>query len=517
MNPTDFSNQNIPVSSRGAGSQALQSERLLLVKEANPTNNLRDYLSILFKHKISIIAVLLFLSITGITFAFLYHKWGFEPKYEARSSLLVKLGWEAYSPDLSLENRRSNVGLNEIMGSEMSILQSRELKEKVINALKPETIFPQLLNKPFQGLTNSDAALVLFDKQLFVRSGARGNNIIEVAFDGSNPGSAAAVVNQLVNFYIDKRSEIYRDPKSILFLEKKTEEYRQKLAESEGRLKAFRDETKIVSFDEQRTMLLKQRLDLIAALNGTSNEMRELQEKIAELEKQLSSLPKTAVTAAASERAVDADARLLNLQLQEQELLAKYKEDNRLVTNIRGQIEMVRQFLEKNSVNKSKPGVAPPDPVYQDIQKQILSGKAELGTLKVRYADTEKQLGDVAKDLQVFEGLEVRSKELTREVADNQEKYSSYRQRLEEARVHDELDRQKMTSVSVIEPAGVPIAPINGQRPLVLLIAAAIGVAIAGSFGLAYVRELAKQVMSTAMEAEKRLDLPVLVTIPIKN
>ena len=66
------------------------------------------------------------------------------------------------------------------------------------------------------------------------------------------------MVNQLVGFYIDKRTEIYKDPKWVLFLEKKADEYQQKFADSENKLRIFREETKIVSFDEQRTMLLNQ-------------------------------------------------------------------------------------------------------------------------------------------------------------------------------------------------------------------------------------------------------------------
>ena len=58
------------------------------------------------------------------------------------------------------------------------------------------------------------------------------------------PAKAAAVVNQLVGFYIDKRTEIYKDPKSVLFLEKKADEYQQKFADSENKLRIFREETK---------------------------------------------------------------------------------------------------------------------------------------------------------------------------------------------------------------------------------------------------------------------------------
>jgi uncharacterized protein involved in exopolysaccharide biosynthesis len=154
--------------------------------------------------------------------------------------------------------------------------------------------------------------------------------------------------------------------------------------------------------------------------------------------------------------------------------------------------------------------------LYQDVQKQILANKAELSALKVRYTDAEKQLVELNAEIQSLEGLESKNKELGREVSANEEKYHGYRQRLEEAKLYDELDRQKMTSVSVLEPAEVPIVSVN-PRPLASLIAIALAAALGASLGIAFVREICRQVMSTAMEAEKRLDLPVLVTIPIKQ
>ncbi len=516
MSNIDFPDQNVPVPSHAAGSPALQSERMLLVRQASPTNNLRDYLSIFFKHKTSIIVAFVVISIIGIALAFVYKKWIYEPKFEARSSLLVKTGWENYSPDLSLEKRQgSPVNQADVLGSEISILQSRELKEKVISSLKPGNIFPQLAKAPYEGHSNNDAALALMEKHLVVSPEKRGN-IIDVVFDGNDPSRLAPVVNLLVSYYIDKRTDIYKDPKAVLFLEKKADEYRQKLLESEDRLKAFRQETKIVSFDEERDMLLKRRSDLAGTLTATANGIKEIEEKIAEFEKQLASIPKTATTATAYDMTKDAGGKLLNLQLQEQELVAKYKEDNRLIANIRAQIAMVKEYLEKNSAN-AKPGAAPADPVYQDVQKQILSNKVELGASKIRYAALEKELGELNAQIQAFEALGNRYKELTRDLSANEENYRGYRQKLEEARIYDELDRQKMTSVSVLEPAGVPIAPVNPPKPFILLIAAAIGAAILGSFGIAYMRELAKQVMSTAMEVERKLDLPVLITIPIRN
>jgi polysaccharide biosynthesis protein PslE len=511
----------LPVPSNVPAPPALNLERIHLIREDSPANGLRDYLSIFFKHKLGVLVSFLILGILSVAGVLIYSYFIYTPLFEARSLVLVKAGWENNSPEYSLESqRKANFNMTDLISSEARILDSRELKARVVNSLKPENIFPDLVKNPIPGLSNNEAALVMLEKDLSVISGktlsvpaVQLGNVIEVIFGATDPARAAAVVNQLVSFYIEKRSEIYKDPKSVLFLEKKADEFRQKLADAENRMKTFREETKIVSFDEQRTMLLKQKSTLAGDLDGTANQIKEVQEKISELERQLASVAKTATTSVAAERRADAESRLLLLQLQEKELVAKYKEDNRLVANVREQIKMVQEHLEAQA---KKPGAAIPDPVYQDIQKQVFQNKAELSALKIRKTGVEQQLQELNDEFQTFEAMENRNKTLLSDISSNDEKYRTYRQRLEEAKIYDELDRQKMTSVSVIEPAAAPAAPVNPPKPLILLIPIAIVGSILGSLGIALLMEVLKHGVSTPTEVEKRLGLPVLVAIAQK-
>ena len=124
------------------------------------------------------------------------------------------------------------------------------------------------------------------------------------------------------------------------------------------------------------------------------NKMAQVQEKIAELEKQLPNIQKTSIVAAENMSALD--NRLFTLELQEKELLSKYKEDNRFITNIREQIQMVKDHLKSSR----GPGMkqVPVDPAYQDMQKQILQNKAEQSALKIKAKGLDEQIKDVARD-----------------------------------------------------------------------------------------------------------------------
>ena len=122
----------------------------------------------------------------------------------------------------------------------------------------------------------------------------------------------------------------------------------------------------------------------------------------------------------------------------------------------------------------------------------------------------------MATEIAVFEAQESKYKQLARDVADNEEKYKTYLFRLEESRIHDELDAQKMTNVSVLEQASIPTMPNNLPKPIILYVIGALLLGIAGSIGLAFLMELVNPGMTTTAQVESRLELPVLAVVACK-
>ena len=119
----------------------------------------------------------------------------YNPVYEAKSLILVKSGWESQDIDLTPNRRQTNVNNPELLATEVRILQSRELAEKIIDDIKPDVIFPDLEQGVRMGVPHAGNALYLFQQNLSVKSS--GGNIIEASFKGPNPAMAAKVVNEL--------------------------------------------------------------------------------------------------------------------------------------------------------------------------------------------------------------------------------------------------------------------------------------------------------------------------------
>ena len=65
-----------------------------------------------------------------------------------------------------------------------------------------------------------------------------------------------------------------------------------------------------------------------------------------------------------------------------------------------------------------------------------------------------------------------------------EENYTNSVSKLEETRVLDEMDRQKMVNVAVIEKPMVPIKPIKPRKKLNLLIGIILGVTCSFTYAL---------------------------------
>jgi capsular polysaccharide biosynthesis protein len=86
---------------------------------------------------------------------------------------------------------------------------------------------------------------------------------------------------------------------------------------------------------------------------------------------------------------------------------------------------------------------------------------------------------------------------------------------VEEALISDNLNRQKMANISVIQAASVPQKPIKPKKALNVALGVILGVV--SGLGLAFFSEYTNQGLSTPESAERHLGLPVLGMVPYKE
>ena len=482
------------------------------MEEQNQTSSVRDFLTVLFKHRNTILIIFFTVVATVTIGSFLL-----SPTYEAKSSLLVKFGREyIYRPEVGerASDSRTLIPLNqeEVINSEIQILTSRDLIEKVITTLKVENIYPDFVENPPRRMTPLEAAILKFEKKLSVE-GIKKSNVIEVTFQHKDPRIAAKAVNLLVDFLTEKHLQVYSDPKSS-FLEQQLSTYEQRLKESQNQLEDFKQKYRVFSLEEQRTLLLKQRTDLDTAFKAAQNQVKELEKKLSFLKSQSKTVSKDVPLYSETERYKiidDAKTQLLTLQLKEQQLLQKYNENTPLVVNVRKEINIVQDFIKKQEEDLKGKVRTGQNIVYQDIEREMIKTEADLSSQMAKNAALREQVTQLDREIQTLDLRENELQNLKREMSTNERNYKTYLEKVEEARISDDLNRQKMANISVIQAAAVPAKPVKPKKALNIVLGVILG-AVSG-LGLAFFNEYTNQGLSTPESAERRLGLPVLGTI----
>ena len=487
--------------------------------------SLRDFLRILFKRKTQILVFFLaaFCTVAVATFVA-------KPTYQAVAQILVKLGREnIYVPASGSTNPVINFNREEQINSEIEILKSRSLAMEVLHELGPEAIYEDISREP-RGLraaifpskagakTPAEKVLLKMQEALDVQ-GIKKSNVIEVSFKHNDPKTAATVVNKLSNLFLDRHLSVHKTPQSYAFFQQQSEFLKTKLNKAEARLQVLKEKYDLTALDEQQSILLKQTAELRTALNETLSRTVEVENRIEELQQHVALIPKTIPQGEEIDHNPylinTLEARLVELQLKEKELLIKYKEQSRLVKNVREEIQIVSQKLvsnEKKQYGKTHTGV---NPTYQQLQQEMLRNKADYRALMAKSRAQRAQLADYKRELDLLNRVETEYNRLQQEVDVDRQNYRLYLTKFEESRISDAMDTEKIASVSLIEPAQIPLKPVSPKKRLNLLLGFFLGAL--GGLGLAFFLEYQDDSLSERICMHNRHVISKLVSGPLGN
>lgn len=464
----------------------------------------RELVNLLFKHKTLIATVFFSTVITVGIFSFVS-----SPVFEANSNLLIKFGREyIYQPQVGERGPSNYFQQDRILNTEIEILTSQDLLKKVIEDIGFEKLYPQLAELESEGV-KAEKALVKFRENLFTQGMDKGNTL-RISFQHSNPELAALTLNTLVEYFKEKRLSIYSDSNVYDFMEKQVNSYEQHLSEAKKSLDLFKQKHASYSIDEQRTLLLKQLFELNSAYKKTFSEMAETEQRQLSLQQQKSvRATHTVLFSDSGKTDEQAQRKLLELKLKEEELLGKFAEKNPLIEQTRKEIQLVRNFLAKPINKSTRTGTSE---VYQNIEKAIVGAESDLRATQAKNKVLAAQRSEVEEQLQSLTSIENELSTRLRDLAVYEENYRIYRAKLEEARISAEMDRQLVSNIRVIQEASVPIKPIKPKKAINILLSLFFG-AFAG-IGLALIKEYLRQGISSPSGIEKKLGLPVFASIP---
>lgn len=444
----------------------------------------------------------------------------FAPKsYRSEAKLLVRLGRENVVVDSAATLGQSAavavpVNRESELNSVVAILKSRSLLEQVVDAVGPAAILgagqmgpDDVSGSTSQPVVKAATASWLSDMQITNRlplrekavlelldsirvNTPRKSDVVEVQCLARTPELSQAVVAKLVELYVEQHIEWNRTPKARDFFERQTARLREELDRKESKLLDLKNETGMTSPAEQRTVLVAQIGRLEEDLLATEASAAAAEAEVRLIGQKLDSYPKTEVTTRttgfATEAADTMRAEIYSLELKEQELLAKYTEAHPEVRLVRDQLARSRAALDGQDRSLAQittgrhRGSEQAELNLLDREPALASHRTKAETLRQQLADQRGKLSELNRD-------EQKVSQLAREVELNDASYRRYCESLEQARIDEALQEERISNISIVQPASYEVKPARPQRLLVLVLGLLIG--SCGSVGLALAAE----------------------------
>ncbi|GAG94658.1 unnamed protein product, partial [marine sediment metagenome] len=173
---------------------------------------------------------------------------------------------------------------------------------------------------------------------------------------------------------------------------------------------------------------------------------------------------------------------------------------------------MVHQKLadnEKKQYGSTRSGV---NPTHQQLQQGLLRSRADYRASMAKSQVQRGQLADYKKELDQLNRVETEYNRLEQEVDVDRQNHRLYLTKFEESRISDAMDSEKIASVSLIEPAQMPLKPVSPKKMLNLVLGLFLGAL--GGLGLAFFLEYLDDSLGEIDDVEEQLKLPVLGVLP---
>jgi uncharacterized protein involved in exopolysaccharide biosynthesis len=441
-------------------------------------------------------------------------------KYESRMKILVKNQRVdvAITPEATggapagVDNEVSENEIN----SEIELLTSRDLLVQVVK----ETALSQPAPTAFWKMSVPEAerlekAATDLAKDLVINP-VKKANVISISYSANSPELAAAVLKKVGDLYLEKHLELHHPTGASDFFKDKADQYETQLHDAEKQLTDFQQGNSLVVLPQQKDLTLQRTAEAKAKLLESEAAVNESTNRIKRIEQQLAVTPKRIVTQSKSLPAQYSAERLntmmVELQNRRTQLLTKFRPDDRLVREVDEQIRTTKAALAKAESQTATEQATDLNPLRQTLETELSRARLEQTGAQARRDTLGAQLREYEGSLKNLEGETTKHNDLQRQVKEAEENYQLYAKKREEARIADELDRQKITNVSIAEAPAVTRIPTSPNRPLNLVL----GVFVAAllSLGTVFSVEMLGDTIHSPRQLEALTGSTVLATVP---
>lgn len=469
-------------------------------------------------------------------------------KYESEAKLMIRVGRESVALDPTATTSQTLMlqkTQEEEVNSALDLLRSRRVAERTVDRLGAEHInagnlpvkdgapapaglarwsdraarsveallLPVLFASGIkENLSQRELAIMDLLKTVEIKAERR-SAVVSIRAYSRTPEMAQAIAQTLSEEFFSEYLEVTHNSGSYEFFSRQAQaanDSRSALADEKNR---FMHERNLVAISANQAILVDQ---LGAIERDVISAQAELDQALAEIDDvadKLQAIPAEVV----AEKKESSDStwsgmrqQVYALELEERQSAAKYPDGNPLLLQTREKLrgaQAILSQLESERVDESKT----PNPMrlrleeeLQRLETKVVGLRANLQLRQAQHAEVQRRISEILDSERDLERIE-------REIKMADTRLDLLRQKHEEARIMSEMQADRISNLSLFQPATLVERPASPNKKLLFLAFGVLG--LAGSVALALFQELHSTRLRTVGDVEQKLGLPVIANI----
>lgn len=471
-----------------------------------PRYGFADVIGLLFRELL--LMVIIFLAIFALGTAAVL---SLKKSYTASASVYAGVGQE-YVYQSRVAGQAERIGqapeADAVAQSEAAMLGSLEVKRRTVRALGPQAI----LGEEAQGAPAEleTSALKALDNSLGVGV-SPGSAIISVSYRSGDPDRAARVLNALIDQYLLRRREVFRDRADPAPYAAQREAFEGELASADAAYEAFLRSNNIGDFATAKATLAATYQSVFTETLSVRAQLNQASQRLATLEAQLAQQPAEVVLQ--QDLNISAQDQILQLRTERENLLARYTEDAQPIREIDRRIEQLQAFVATGTAVGAREVRTGPSTIFTEIETTRINAAADRDALAARLRALEGQLSTLRSRLADLTRLESTHATLSGNRETLTAAVRDFQQRESQSRADSALVAAGADNVTVIERAQAPTRGTSLKAPLLAVVFLFAGLT---ALAVGLLRVFTRRGYATPASTGRTLDLPVLAVAPMK-
>jgi uncharacterized protein involved in exopolysaccharide biosynthesis len=443
-----------------------------------------------------------------------------KPQYESTASIVIKLvDQDNAMPDRISQEQGVTASSNSMLATEIvhsiqAIIVSPDVLENALNQVGVDTVYPGLramAAKANLPLGRIGAERLLSDVEVKLNNET---TVLTLSLFNVNPVVARAALTALVSATVSRHASVMRDPR-LQFLERKLATLKTEADASQAAVLAFKQKTSITSFDEERSLLLKQRDTTQASRNEIQASLYGATGRAKSLGDSLDRTPRAIALSDENDRAVrqidSARERLTAAKSRYEAAKQRFREGTPELVDQQEQLKLANEEFAQLSDQSNSRVRTGANPVSQALTQSFSTARSDATAMKAALQERDQQLVAIDARLAYLNTNEIQVRELERRRDLAEREYRSYLERAQSARIVSDMNEAGITSLSVLQAPTLAYRPSRPKKTLMFILT--IVAALVGGLALCMFLETMDDTLALPEQIEANIGLPLLAVV----